>query len=102
MPRAVPCLLGATLVFSARVTGQTSTPDYRVVVVSESADIATWLRPAAAGLVTDRVVPIGVMRSDIDGPHNVPVAPDGSSYGGCTSLATPATRFKCGMRRPSG
>jgi YVTN family beta-propeller protein len=78
--RIIACLMGPALLLSTRVAGQASAPDYRVVVVSESGDIATWLRPAAAGLVTDRVVPIGVMPSDIDGPHNVTVAPDGSSY----------------------
>jgi YVTN family beta-propeller protein len=55
-------------------------PSYRVVVVSESGDRATWLKPAGAALVPDRSVPIGVMPSDIDGPHNVTVAPDGQSY----------------------
>ncbi|HEY4647862.1 MAG TPA: cytochrome D1 domain-containing protein [Gemmatimonadales bacterium] len=80
MARVLMCLLGPMLLFSSRVTGQASALDYRVVVVSESGDIATWLRPTAAGLATDRVVPIGVMPSDIDGPHNVTVAPDGSSY----------------------
>ena len=55
-------------------------PHYRVAVVSESGDIATWLTPTRSSLVTDRVVPIGVMPSDIDGPHNITVAPDGKSY----------------------
>jgi YVTN family beta-propeller protein len=54
--------------------------DYRVLVVSESGDIASWLRPIASGVTLDRVVPVGVMPSDIDGPHNVTVAPDGRSY----------------------
>jgi YVTN family beta-propeller protein len=58
--------------------GQTN--DYRVLVVSESGDIASWLRPTASGLALDRVVPVGVMPSDIDGPHNVTAAPDGRSY----------------------
>jgi YVTN family beta-propeller protein len=78
--RVLMCLLGPMLLFSSRVAGQASALDYRVVVVSESGDIATWLRPTTAGLATDRVVPIGVMPSDIDGPHNVTVAPDGFSY----------------------
>ncbi|MDX2192653.1 MAG: YncE family protein [Gemmatimonadales bacterium] len=55
-------------------------PGYRVGVVSESGDIITWLRPGAGTLVTDRVVPIGVMPADIDGPHNIAAAPDGKSY----------------------
>jgi YVTN family beta-propeller protein len=54
--------------------------DYRVLVVSESGDIASWLRPTPNGLTLQRVVPVGVMPSDIDGPHNVTVAPDGRSY----------------------
>lgn len=53
---------------------------YRVGVVSESGDIVTWLRPTANGLAIDRVVPVGVMPTDIDGPHNITVAPDGNSY----------------------
>lgn len=53
---------------------------YRIAVVSESGDVVTWLRPAATGLAIDRVVPVGIMPSDIDGPHNVTVAPDGRSY----------------------
>jgi YVTN family beta-propeller protein len=38
------------------------------------------LRPTATGLSVDRVVPVGIMPSDIDGPHNITVAPDGKSY----------------------
>jgi YVTN family beta-propeller protein len=69
-----------TLLVFAPVWGQSPTPDYHVVVVSESGDIATWLTPAGPGLVPDRVVPIGVMPSDIDGPHNITVSPDGKNY----------------------
>ena len=71
-------LLGLLLAGSAQA--QTEATDYRVGVVSESGDIVTWLRPTAAGLATDRVVPVGIMPSDIDGPHNITVAPDGKSY----------------------
>ena len=49
-------------------------------MVSESGDIATWLKPVGNGLVVDRVVPVGIMPSDIDGPHNITVSPDGKSY----------------------
>ncbi len=55
-------------------------PTYRVVVVSESGDMATWLTPSGPRLTPERIVPVGVMPSDIDGPHNVTVAPDGKSY----------------------
>ncbi|MBA3259544.1 MAG: hypothetical protein H0T68_08780 [Gemmatimonadales bacterium] len=59
---------------------QAPAPDYHVGVVSEAADVVTWLRPTPAGLVVDHVVPVGVMPTDNDGPHNLAVAPDGRSY----------------------
>jgi YVTN family beta-propeller protein len=71
-------LLGLLLV--SPVVGQSSGPAYRVGVVSESGDVATWLSPRGYRLAVDRVVPVGIMPSDIDGPHNIAVAPDGKSY----------------------
>jgi YVTN family beta-propeller protein len=76
------------LLFTSLLVGQLVSPmmaqtrasDYRLAVVSESGDIATWLQPTGTGLAVERVVPVGIMPSDIDGPHNVTVAPDGSSY----------------------
>jgi YVTN family beta-propeller protein len=53
---------------------------YRVGVVSESGDIVTWLKPKGTGLTVERVVPVGIMPSDIDGPHNITVSPDGRTY----------------------
>jgi DNA-binding beta-propeller fold protein YncE len=55
-------------------------PGYRVGIVSESGDIVTWLKPAGPNLVVDRVVPVGIMPADIDGPHNIAMAPDMKSY----------------------
>ncbi len=55
-------------------------PDYRLVVVSESGDIATWIKVENGKLVSERVVPLGIMPADIDGPHNVAVSPDFASY----------------------
>src|SRR5829696_5411105 len=80
------CLLG---LFTSPVLGQVQSSDYRVAVVSESGDIATWLRPTRGSLVSDRVVPIGIMPSDIDGPHNITVAPDGKSYYVTVAHGTP-------------
>lgn len=54
--------------------------DYRVGVVSESGDIVTWLKPGAGTLTQERVVPIGIMPADIDGPHNLAVSPDSRYY----------------------
>jgi YVTN family beta-propeller protein len=75
---AGPAALACLCVPALRVWAQT--PEYRVAVVSESGDVATWLTPSGPRLVRDRTVPVGVMPSDIDGPHNITVAPDGKSY----------------------
>lgn len=71
-------LLG--LIFAGPVQSQTADPGYRVGVVSESGDITTWLKPVGTGLAVDRVVPVGIMPTDIDGPHNITVSPDQKSY----------------------
>ncbi len=68
----------AVLAFASAAVAQDQ--KYRVGVVSESGDIVTWLKPAGATLVVDRVVPVGIMPADIDGPHNITVAPDMKSY----------------------
>jgi YVTN family beta-propeller protein len=68
------------LLLASATQAQTADPGYRIGVVSESGDIVTWLKPNGNGLVMDRVVPVGLMPSDIDGPHNITVAPDGKSY----------------------
>ncbi|MFN2571025.1 MAG: YncE family protein [Gemmatimonadales bacterium] len=55
-------------------------PTYRVLVASESGDIVTELTWDGTALAVAKVVPVGVMPADIDGPHNVTVAPDGSAW----------------------
>jgi DNA-binding beta-propeller fold protein YncE len=70
----------ALVLVLARAAQAQGDPGYRLGVVSESGDIVTWLRPSGVGLALDHVVPVGVMPSDIDGPHNIAVAPDGKSY----------------------
>lgn len=56
-------------------------PAYRVGVTSESGDIVTWLRPRSDGtLERDRVVAVDPRPPEIDGPHNITVAPDQRSY----------------------
>jgi YVTN family beta-propeller protein len=79
-PTSALTLLAILLALPAPAPAQTPDAGYRVGVVSESGDIATWLRPTATGLSVERVVPVGIMPSDIDGPHNITVAPDGKSY----------------------
>lgn len=60
--------------------GATAQSRYRLYVVSESGDIVTELGWDGAALTTLKTVPVGIMPSDIDGPHNVTVSPDGQSY----------------------
>ncbi|MGH7499647.1 MAG: hypothetical protein ACREL3_12440 [Gemmatimonadales bacterium] len=74
---------------AAPLAAQAPAGDYRVGVVSESADIVTWLRPVAGGLVVDHVVPVGLMPTDIDGPHNITVSRDGRSYYVTVAHGTP-------------
>jgi len=72
-------LLGMILV-AAPLAAQAPSRAYQVGVVSESGDIVTWLRPEGKTLVVDRVVPVGIMPADIDGPHNITVSPDQRWY----------------------
>jgi YVTN family beta-propeller protein len=74
------CWAILALMLTRPVLAQTADPGYRVGVVSESGDIVTWLKPNGSGLALDRVVPVGLMPSDIDGPHNITGSPDGKSY----------------------
>jgi len=55
-------------------------PSYRIYVASESGDIVTQLTWDGAALRTVKVVPVGIMPADIDGPHNVTVSPDGKYW----------------------
>ena len=55
-------------------------PGYRILVASESGDIVTQLTWDGTSLALAKVVPVGIMPADIDGPHNVAVAPDGSAW----------------------
>jgi YVTN family beta-propeller protein len=76
----ISIILGLALAAATSVQAQAADPGFRVGVVSESGDIITWLRPEGPGLVTDRVIPVGIMPADIDGPHNIAVAPDRKFY----------------------
>ena len=78
--RSLLALMAALSVVAPRLLAQ-DRAGYLVGVVSESGDIVTWLRPLPGGkLEVQRVVPVGIMPADIDGPHNITVAPDQKSY----------------------
>jgi YVTN family beta-propeller protein len=72
-PLSAAALLGSLALISPP-------PGYRILVASESGDIVTELAWDGRTLTTVKVVPVGVMPADIDGPHNVTVAPDGSAW----------------------
>lgn len=74
-------LVGLLAIVGAPGAVQAQTdPGYRVAIVSESGDIVTWLKPNGGTLTVERVVPVGIMPADIDGPHNITMAPDMKSY----------------------
>ncbi len=73
-------LIAIAGLFAPPAVAQSGDPGYRVGVVSESGDVTTWLKPIGKSLVVDRVVPIGIMPTGIDGPHNITVSPDGRNY----------------------
>ena len=77
-------LLGPTVLLA-----QGSDPGYRLGIVSESGDIVTWLRPGDGTLSRDRVVQVGIMPTDIDGPHNITVSPDQRFYYVSVAHGTP-------------
>jgi DNA-binding beta-propeller fold protein YncE len=90
------------LILAGPAMAQNAEPAYRVGVVSESGDVATWFRPLGDSLVVDRVVPVGIMPTDIDGPHNITVAPDGKSYYVTIAHGTPfGSLWKLDARRDS-
>jgi YVTN family beta-propeller protein len=69
----------AALPLTGRLSAQGG-PGYQIGVVSESGDRVTWLRFSDGALSVLRIVPVGVMPTEIDGPHNIAVAPDQSAY----------------------
>lgn len=90
------------LILAGPAMAQNAEPNYRVGVVSESGDVATWFRPLGDSLVVDRVVPVGIMPTDIDGPHNITGAPDGKSYYVTIAHGTPfGSLWKLDARRDS-
>lgn len=71
--------LGLVASMTTMADAQQALP-FKVGVSSESGDIITWVTALNGQLLADRVVPVGVMPADIDGPHNVTMSPDRKSY----------------------
>ena len=77
----------------------TQAPAYRILVASESGDIVTQLTWDGTSLTTVKVVPVGIMPADIDGPHNVTVSPDGKYWYVTIAHGTPyGTLWKMAVR----
>jgi len=70
----------AALALLTGLAASSPSPGYRILVASESGDIVTQLTWDGTALAVAKVVPVGIMPADIDGPHNVTVAPDGSAW----------------------
>ncbi len=83
---------------------------YKVGVVSESGDIVSWFIPDGPRLIADRVVPVGLMPTDPDGPHNIAVSADQKWYYVSIAHGTPfgslwkldATNDTVAGRAPTG
>jgi DNA-binding beta-propeller fold protein YncE len=58
-------------------TQPVSASPYAVYVSSESGDIITRIEVGASGWRKVREIPVGIIPTDPDGPHNVAVSPDG-------------------------
>jgi DNA-binding beta-propeller fold protein YncE len=68
------------VLLSAPLFAQAPAFNYKLGVVSESGDIVTWIQPGLNSLKVDRVIQVGIMPADIDGPHNIFVSPDQKYY----------------------
>ena len=73
-------LIPAILVGQSPQAPHPTAPAYKVGVVSESGDIVSWFIPDGPRLIPDRVVPVGLMPTDPDGPHNIAVSADQKWY----------------------
>ena len=75
-----PSVLGAQ---QPAMSNQQPTPPpssatpYTIYVSSESGDIITRIEVGPDGWRKIREIPVGVMPTDPDGPHNIAVSPDG-------------------------
>lgn len=63
--------------------------DYLVYVASEATDRVALVRFGPRGARVERQTPVGVMPTDVDGPHGVAVSPDGKYWYTTTAHGTP-------------
>ena len=65
------------LLAQAPAAQPTAATPYTIYVSSESGDIVTRVEVGPTGWRKVREIPVGLVPTDIDGPHNVTVSPDG-------------------------
>src|SRR5205809_724925 len=63
--------------FAPVSTPPSSATPYTIYVSSESGDIITRIEVGPDGWRKVKEIPVGVMPTDPDGPHNISVSPDG-------------------------
>lgn len=69
------------------------TQDYLVYTVAESADQVALVRFGPKGLKVERQRKVGMMPTEINGPHGIALAPDGSHYYVSIAHGTPYGTF---------
>jgi DNA-binding beta-propeller fold protein YncE len=75
------------------VTAQPPTQDYLLYVVAESADQLALVRFGPKGIRIEREHKVGMMPTEINGPHGVSVSPDGKWYYISIAHGTPYGTF---------
>ncbi len=74
------------------VTASQATPpdkDYWVFVASEANDQVALVRYGPSGIHRERVTTVGMMPTDVDGPHGLAISPDGKWYYVSTAHGAP-------------
>ncbi|HEX4935164.1 MAG TPA: YncE family protein, partial [Gemmatimonadaceae bacterium] len=99
MTRLTPALVPLVLVASSlaaqppRPAPRPPTQDYLVYTVAESADQLALVRFGPRGLAIERQQKVGMMPTEINGPHGIAVSPDGQYYYISIAHGTPYGTF---------
>jgi DNA-binding beta-propeller fold protein YncE len=83
----------AALAVSATATAQQPARDYYVFVASESVDRVALLRFGPSGFTIEREKYVGLVRTELAGPHGLGVSPDGKYWYTTTAHGTPYGRL---------
>ena len=78
-----------TVAVSTPAVSQAPDKDYWFYAASEGNDQVALIRFGPGGIRVERVNTVGMMPSDVDGPHGITVSPDGKYYYVTTAHGTP-------------